>query len=151
MKLTGQDTLKTRTTLTAAGQTYTYFSIPEAAKSIGATDLDLIDRSAIPAGYSVQLTPQEFSSDGPFGRLSSWLGANAGRFGFFRPYQGVLSGVRAEPWHFSFAPVAESARRALDLEVLRAALAAAPLLGMEEVLVRLPALHARYVAAIDWP
>jgi len=35
MKLTGQDTLKTRTTLTAAGQTYTYFSIPAAEATLG--------------------------------------------------------------------------------------------------------------------
>ncbi len=35
MKSTGQDTLKTRSTLTVAGKTYTYFSLPEAAKTIG--------------------------------------------------------------------------------------------------------------------
>jgi len=35
MKLTGQDTLKTRTTLTAAGQTYTYLSIPAAEATLG--------------------------------------------------------------------------------------------------------------------
>ena len=31
----GQDTLKTRRTLTAGGKAYEYFSIPEAQKSIG--------------------------------------------------------------------------------------------------------------------
>jgi hypothetical protein len=31
------------------------------------------------------------------------------------------------------------------------AIAAAPLLGKEQVLARLDALHARYVGAIDWP
>jgi aconitate hydratase len=35
MKLTGQDTLKTRSTLTAGGQTYTYFSIPAAQTALG--------------------------------------------------------------------------------------------------------------------
>jgi hypothetical protein len=35
--------------------------------------------------------------------------------------------------------------------VLREAITAAPLLGKEQVLERLDALHARYVAAIDWP
>jgi hypothetical protein len=62
-----------------------------------------------------------------------------------------LSGVQAEPWHFSFAPVAESARRALNASVLRAALAAAPLMGKEHVMARLDELHAHYVSAIDWP
>jgi aconitate hydratase len=35
MKAIGQDTLKTRRTLTAAGKSYDYFSLPEAAKTIG--------------------------------------------------------------------------------------------------------------------
>jgi aconitate hydratase len=35
MKAIGQDTLKTRRTLTAGGKSYEYFSLPEAAKSIG--------------------------------------------------------------------------------------------------------------------
>ena len=35
MKMTGQDSLKTRATLTVLGKTYTYFSIPEAARTIG--------------------------------------------------------------------------------------------------------------------
>ena len=35
MKMTGQDSLKTRATLSAGGKTYTYFSIPEAARTIG--------------------------------------------------------------------------------------------------------------------
>jgi hypothetical protein len=34
---------------------------------------------------------------------------------------------------------------------LRSAIAGAPLLGKEIVLARLDELHARYVAAIDWP
>ncbi len=35
MKTTGQDSLKTRATLTAGGKTYTYFSLPEAARTLG--------------------------------------------------------------------------------------------------------------------
>ena len=84
-------------------------------------------------------------------RLGEWLETHAARFGFFRPFRGVLSGVQAEPWHYSFAPVAENARRALTPAVLRAAIAAAPLLGKEQVLERVDELHDRYVAAIDWP
>jgi hypothetical protein len=63
----------------------------------------------------------------------------------------VKSAVQAEPWHFSFAPLAEFARGRLTEGVLREALAAAPLLGRDTVLARLPEYHARYVAAIDAP
>lgn len=126
-------------------------ALPGASRHHWGTDLDLIDATAIEQGYRVQLTAAEFGATGPFARLAEWLEIHAPRFGFFRPFRGVLSGVQAEPWHYSFAPLAEPARRALTPAVLRAALAAAPLLGKEPVLERLEELHSRYVAAIDWP
>lgn len=126
-------------------------ALPGASRHHWGTDVDLIDARATPSGYLVQLTPEEFAAGGPFAPLGKWLEANAARFGFFRPFRGVLSGVRPEPWHFSFAPVAENARRSLSPAVLNRAIAAAPLLGKEAVLARLDELHARYVASIDWP
>jgi aconitate hydratase len=48
MKAIGQDTLKTRCTLTAAGKSYDYFSLPEAAKTIG-------DISRLPVSLKVLL------------------------------------------------------------------------------------------------
>ena len=67
------------------------------------------------------------------------------------PYRGVRSGVQPEPWHFSFAPIAEIARRNLTPGTLRAALENSPLLGKELVLARLEELHLRYVERIDPP
>jgi len=126
-------------------------ALPGASRHHWGTDVDLIDRSATPPGYRVALQAEEFAPGGPYAALGEWLKAHAARFGFFRPYRGVASGVASEPWHFSFAPVAENARRALTLGVLREAIEAAPLLGKEQVLDRLEELHSRYVVAIDWP
>jgi LAS superfamily LD-carboxypeptidase LdcB len=126
-------------------------ALPGASRHHWGTDLDLIDAGAIGPGYRVQLTAEEFSAGGPFGPVSEWLESNAARFGFFRPFRGVLSGVQPEPWHFSFAPVAEIARRALTPAVLQAAVANSSLLGKDHVTARVEELHARYVAAIDWP
>jgi len=126
-------------------------ALPGASRHHWGTDVDLIDANAVPAGYRVQLTAAEYAPSGPFGPLLDWLRVHAERFGFFRPFRGVLSGVQPEPWHFSFAPVAEAARAALKPRVLEAALADAPLLGKEFVMARLDELHARYVSAIDWP
>jgi hypothetical protein len=113
--------------------------------------VDVIDAGAIAPGYQVQLNTEEFAPGGPFAPLAEWLGAHAARFGFFRPFRGLLSGVQPEPWHFSFAPTAEAARRALTVGIWREALAGSALEGKAEVLPRLEELHARYVAAIDWP
>jgi LAS superfamily LD-carboxypeptidase LdcB len=126
-------------------------ALPGASRHHWGTDMDLIDRNATAAGYQIQLTPQEFAAGGPFAQLADWLEIHAARFGFFRPFQGVRSGVRPEPWHFSFAPIAEMARRALSPQVLQEAIAAAPLLGKELVLAHLGELHARYVATVDLP
>jgi LAS superfamily LD-carboxypeptidase LdcB len=126
-------------------------AIPGASRHHWGTDLDLIDRNAIGPGYRVQLAAAEFTPPGPFAPLAQWLEINGARFGFFRPFRGLLSGVQPEPWHFSFAPIAEHARRALTPALLRAALEDVPLLGKEYVLERLDELHARYVASIDWP
>jgi LAS superfamily LD-carboxypeptidase LdcB len=126
-------------------------ALPGASRHHWGTDLDLFDANAVPAGYRVQLTAAEYAAGGPFHAASLWLEANAARFGFFRPFRGVRSGVQSEPWHFSFAPVAEAARRALTWGVLEDALADVPLLGLDQVMARLEELHARYVAAIDWP
>jgi aconitate hydratase len=48
MKSIGQDSLHTRRTLTVAGKTYTYFSLPEAAKTLG-------DISRLPVSLKVLL------------------------------------------------------------------------------------------------
>jgi LAS superfamily LD-carboxypeptidase LdcB len=126
-------------------------ALPGASRHHWGTDIDLIDTQATAPDYRPQLIPQEFAPGGPYAALAEWLDAHAARFGFFRPFRGVLSGVQAEPWHFSFAPVAENARRALTPSVLHKAIAAAPILGKDDILAQLDALHSRYVAAIDWP
>ncbi len=126
-------------------------ALPGASRHHWGTDVDLIDRDATAPDYQVKLSLEEFAPGGPYAALARWLENHAGRFGFFRPFRGVRSGVRPEPWHFSFAPVADNARRALSPDVLRRTIASAPMLGREEVLARLDELHARYVAAIDWP
>jgi len=92
-----------------------------------------ISSTAVPPRRAIGYGSRRRSRAGrPFVRLGEWLETHAARFGFFRPFRGVLSGVQAEPWHYSFAPVAENARRALTPAVLRAAIAAAPLLGKEQ-------------------
>jgi LAS superfamily LD-carboxypeptidase LdcB len=126
-------------------------ALPGASRHHWGTDMDLIDGNAVPPGYQAKLTQDEFAPGGPFERLVQWLEVHAARFGFFRPFRGVRSGVQPEPWHFSFAPLAENARRRLSPAVLHAAISAAPLLGKELVLAHLDELHARYVASVDLP
>ncbi len=89
-------------------------ALPGASRHHWGTEFDLIDGLASASGYRDKLTQQEFAPGGPFAPLAEWLDIHAPRFGFFRPFQGMRSGVQPEPWHFSFAPIAELARRALS-------------------------------------
>ena len=126
-------------------------ALPGASRHHWGTDVDFIDAAAVPADYQAQLTEEEFAPGGPFASLADWLDSHTARYGFFRPYRGVRSGVRPEPWHFSFAPTAEPARRQLTPAVLHQAIAEAPLLGKEWVLPRIEELHARYVETVEIP
>jgi LAS superfamily LD-carboxypeptidase LdcB len=126
-------------------------ALPGASRHHWGTDMDLIDRAAMPPDYRVRLVSEEYARGGVFAAAAEWLEANASRFGFFRPYRGIRSGVQAEPWHFSFAPVAEAARRHFSVPLLSAALGEAGLSGKQAVLARLEEIVARYVNSIDLP
>ncbi len=128
-----------------------FSALPGASRHHWGTDLDLIDRNAIAAHYTVQLTAEEFAAHGPFERLNDWLLRHAGDFGFFKPYCGVQSGVAPEPWHWSYADIAEPARVELTLEILQDALEDSPILGLDALRHRLSDLHAHFVMNIDPP
>ena len=126
-------------------------AVPGLSRHHWGTDFDLIDRNALPQGYRVSLVPPEYAPGGPFHRLSGWLEANAARFGFFRPYRGIRSGVQPEPWHYSFAPTAEFARRSYRPSLLAQVLTETVIGGRELILENLEGIHARYMDAIDLP
>jgi LAS superfamily LD-carboxypeptidase LdcB len=129
----------------------TWSALPGASRHHWGTDVDVIDRAAVAADYAPQLLQAEFAKSGPFARLDAWLTANMARFGFFRPYTRPRDGVQPEPWHLSFASLAEAALGALTLEVLGSALATSRMLGRDAVRARLPEIYSRYVTDIDPP
>lgn len=126
-------------------------ALPGASRHHWGTDFDVIDRAAMPEGYTVRLVTDEYAADGLFGPLSAWLDCNMRRFGFFRPYDTGRGGVRPEPWHLSYAPVAKAALAALDVGTLAEAVGGHDVLGEATVLARLPRIHRRYVQEVDRP
>lgn len=124
-------------------------AMPGASRHHWGSELDLIDRAAVPEGYRVRLLPAEVAPDGPFYPLRCWLDAHMMRYGFFRPYQTFRGGVRPEAWHLSYAPVSVPALSAVTPELLAEAIRESDMLGKYLVLERIGELHARYVANID--
>ncbi len=124
-------------------------ALPGASRHHWGTDMDVMDANAVPRGYRLRVVPAEYEPGGPFARLTTWLEAHMQAFGFFRPYATDRGGVSPEPWHLSYAPVAERALAALTPGHLREVLAGADIEGKEAVLEALPENFARYVAAVD--
>jgi LAS superfamily LD-carboxypeptidase LdcB len=126
-------------------------ALPGASRHHWGTDCDVYDRAALPSGVALRLDPDEYAPDGPFAALQAWLMQYAGDYGFFRPYTTRGEGVSPEPWHLSYAPIAEPCADALSVEIMQAAIARGEVAGAEHILPQLSALHRRYVTGYDRP
>lgn len=131
-------------------------ALPGASRHHWGTDCDVYDRAALPIGTKLRLESDEYAPGGPFAKLDAWLTQHAAEHGFFRPYATLRDGVSPEPWHLSYAPLAERCVAALTVDVLAEALRSAAAQGSTvsgdaELLPHLPALHRRFVAAYDVP
>lgn len=119
-------------------------ALPGASRHHWGSDLDVYDRAALPSGYTLQLTTAEYSADGPFAKLASWLREHAASHGFFRPYEIDRGGILPEPWHLSYAPLAQACSERLTPAVLEEALVSSEIEGIADILANLPSLHRRY-------
>ena len=124
-------------------------ALPGASRHHWGTDFDVIDRAALTEGYTVRLDAAEYAPGGPFGPLTAWLDRHMRRFGFFRPYASGRGGVRPEPWHLSYAPLARPALAALDVGTLEDAIRGRDVLGESTILARLARIHRKYVRMVD--
>jgi LAS superfamily LD-carboxypeptidase LdcB len=128
-----------------------YSALPGASRHHWGTDFDLYDAAAIAPDYQVQLLEREYQAGGPFARLSAWLDAHAGEFGFFLPYRQYRGGVAAEPWHLSFFPLSALYLQQFSLEMLYEAIANADLPEHHLIMTQLPVIFERYVTTICEP
>lgn len=126
-------------------------ALPGASRHHWGTDFDVMDLVGLPAGYRIQVVPAEYAPGGPFHRLATWLDENMHAYGFYRPYTTDRGGVAPEPWHLSYAPVAQRAQQALSVDRLREVLAASEIEGREAVLESLAENFRRYVLEVDAP
>ena len=124
-------------------------ALPGASRHHWGTDFDVMDATALPPGNRLQVIPAEYGPGGPFERLTTWLDAHMHQYGFYRPYATDRGGVRPEPWHLSYAPLAVHAQRALTLDGMRSVLADAAIEGKTEVLESLETTYAHYVQNVD--
>jgi LAS superfamily LD-carboxypeptidase LdcB len=126
-------------------------AVPGGSRHHWGSEIDVIDRAAVPDGYRVRLLPDEALPGGVFHRLHRWLDENMARYGFYRPYRTYRGGVYPEPWHLSYAPVSTVALKALTAELFEETVRASDILGKRIVLERIDEIYRRYVANVDAP
>lgn len=131
-----------------------FSALPGTSRHHWGTDLDVYDRSALPDGYQLQLTPDEYAPGGVLAALNEWLDdliTADDAEGFFRPYAADSGGVAPEPWHLSYRPGAEGFAGLLSRESiwngeLPALWQAMPALAMSDVVMaHLAEIRVRYV------
>ncbi len=126
-------------------------ALPGASRHHWGTDIDVIDRAAMPESYRFKLLPEEYAAGGVFHGLRVWLDANMARFGFFHPYADYRGGVYPEPWHLSFAAISTPALQLLTPELIAATVRDSDVLGKQQVLAQLPDIYRKFVANISAP
>jgi LAS superfamily LD-carboxypeptidase LdcB len=126
-------------------------ALPGASRHHWGTDLDVIDGARLLPGQQAKLVPHEYAAGGVFEHLHQWLASHAEGFGFFRPYDLDRGGVQPEPWHLSYAPLADTALSRLTVGVLHQALSGVDLAGATLVQAQLDSIHQRYVKSVATP
>lgn len=126
-------------------------ALPGASRHHWGTDLDVYDASRMAPGYQLQLTRAECEGDGPCSEFHAWLSTELanGNSGFYRPYDQDRGGVAPEPWHLSYAPLAQQCERLLTLELLEQQILVTDIQLKPAILASLPEIYRRFVCLAD--
>ncbi len=129
-------------------------ALPGSSRHHWGTDIDVYDARGLADGEKLQLTRSETEPGGPFADFHCWLDdylPSAQNPGFYRPYDRDRGGVSPEPWHLSYAPLANAFARAMTPELLGRCLDSESIALKETVMSRLPELFRQYVTVPPGP
>lgn len=125
-----------------------FSALPGASRHHWGTDIDIYDSNAVTDEYLPRLSPTEYQAGGPFYPMVLWLEQHAAEFGFFMPYKYYRQGVAAEPWHLSFAAVADNYQQQLNCQILARCIEQHPIAEQQLVLTYLSDIYQQYVQNI---
>ena len=127
-------------------------AIPGASRHHWGTDIDVICQKSLPsADYKVELTPQEVSDSGIFGKFHLKLDEILPETNFFRPYQEDLGGVAPERWHLSYSPIAGELLEKYSIEVFEKNIEETDIMLKEVLLHDLENFYEKYVLNVSSP
>jgi len=122
-------------------------ALPGASRHHWGTDFDVFDRAAIASDYELQLTVAETEAGGPFANFHQWLTRELlnSSYDFFRPYRTGVGSVSPEPWHLSYAPLANLFSAQLTETLLREKIQITDIALKSSILNNLPFIFDHYV------
>ncbi|GAA5219284.1 M15 family metallopeptidase [Corallincola platygyrae] len=123
-------------------------AIPGTSRHHWGSDFDFYDPIA-QGDKPFQLIPAEYAPGGPQHSTFQWLRTHAISYGFFWPYDKARGGVAIEPWHLSYADVAEPALSAMTPALIAELLSHHPIELADQVIKRLDELLDRYVFNVN--
>jgi len=125
-----------------------FSALPGASRHHWGSDIDIYAANLLD-GRTLQLEPWEYGPSGPMAKLSTWLADNAGKYGFYLPYDCFRGGIAAEPWHLSYAPLAKEYQSAISVELLQQCLLQTDILGKKAIIENLPEILNRYINNVN--
>ena len=122
-------------------------ALPGVSRHHWGTDFDVYDAARITPDYKLQLTLDETERGGPFEKFHQWLTTELenNSHGFFRPYLAEVGGIAPEPWHLSYAPVANQYAIQLNETILRAKIQSTDIALKDSILENLDKIFQLYI------
>ena len=127
----------------------TFSALPGASRHHWGTDIDVYAPNLLSNKDSLQLEPWEYSERGPFAQLNDWLKQNSQCYGFYFPYDCYRGGIAHEPWHLSFAPLADQYQQQLTVDLLADTIKKSTIEGKLTVLDHLDEIYQNYIININ--
>lgn len=127
----------------------TFSALPGGSRHHWGTDIDVYAPNLLSNDDTLQLEPWEYSDVGPFAVLTKWLKQNSERFGFYFPYDCYRGGIAHEPWHLSYAPLADKFQRQFSVELLENAIKNSSIEGKSAILNHLNEIYQNFIININ--
>jgi len=129
-------------------------AVPGLSRHHWGTDIDVFDANALPHNYQLQLSPDEYASNGIFARLNRFLIDtidNNPKGLFFRPYRSPSNGVSPEAWHLSLRSEAVNFIEQFTLEIAFNSVPYDKIYAGDLVKAQFESIYQHYVVNIDTP
>jgi LAS superfamily LD-carboxypeptidase LdcB len=123
-------------------------ALPGTSRHHWGTDVDVYDRASVPDNYCPQLVANEYIGNGPFAPMSQWLKeflSEADSPAFMLPYTEDNNGIKPEPWHLSYLPVAKQYQTIWSLELLQKHLNESDIIDKTIILSSIDALYEQFI------